>query len=45
MARRHGDEWYVGAMTDWDERDFQIDLFFLGDGTYTAEIFKRWHQC
>lgn len=33
-------EWYVGALTDWNERDIKIDLAFLGEGTWDAEIFQ-----
>jgi alpha-glucosidase len=38
VARRSGDDWYVGAMTDWDPRELQIDFSFLPAGTYTAHI-------
>jgi alpha-glucosidase len=34
VARKHGDDWYLGAMTDWTSRDFEFDLSFLGDGDY-----------
>ncbi len=40
MARRKGNTWFVGAMTNWDERDVTIDFSFLGEGRYEAEIFK-----
>lgn len=40
IARRSGDVWYVGSMTDWDERDLTLDLSFLGDGDWTMEIFR-----
>ena len=39
VARKKGDEWYVGAMTNWDIRELTFDLSFLGDGHFTAEIF------
>ena len=39
MARRNGNKWYVGAMTNWDSRDLEIPLSFLGDGEYEAQIF------
>lgn len=39
-ARRKGDTWYAGAMTNWTPRDLTIDFSFLGDGTYEAEIFR-----
>lgn len=34
VARRHGIDWYVGAMTDWTEREVEIDFSFLGTGSY-----------
>jgi alpha-glucosidase len=37
MARRSGDEWYVGAMTDWKPRELTVDLSFLPEGTYQLE--------
>lgn len=40
MVRRSGEEWYVGAMTDWERRDFDLDLSFIGNGEYQIEIFK-----
>ncbi len=39
IARRHGNEWYLGAMTDWTARQLDIPLSFLGDGRYTAQIY------
>ena len=39
IARRHGNVWYVGGMTNWDARDLEIPLGFLGDGQYEAQIF------
>jgi alpha-glucosidase len=40
IARRKGDTWYVGAMTNWTPRELTIDLSFLGAGAYEADIFK-----
>jgi alpha-glucosidase len=40
IARRKGDTWYVGAMTNWTPRELTIDLSFLGTGNYEAVIFK-----
>lgn len=40
MARRKGDTWYIGAMTDWTPRELNLNLSFLSDGDYTAEIMK-----
>ncbi len=39
LARRTGREWYVGAMTDWNARDLELDLSFLPAGEYGMEIF------
>jgi alpha-glucosidase len=39
LARRSGKDWYVGSLTNWDERDVKIPLSFLGDGEYEAEIY------
>lgn len=40
LARRKDDSWYVGGLTNWSAREMSIDLSFLDEGTYTAEIFK-----
>ncbi len=40
IARRKGDAWYAGAMSNWEARNITIDLSFLGTGEYEAEIFK-----
>jgi alpha-glucosidase len=40
VARRSGDEWYIGAITDWSERDFDIDLSFLPQGDFELIEFK-----
>jgi alpha-glucosidase len=40
IARRKGDTWYAGAMTNWDARETTIDLSFLGDGRYRAVLFE-----
>ena len=39
IARQHGDEWYLGSMTDWNPRTLSVPLDFLGSGSYTAEIY------
>jgi len=39
VARKDGNEWYIGGMTNWDERSLTLDLSFLGDGRYKAELF------
>jgi alpha-glucosidase len=33
IARRRGADWYLGAMTDWAPRDFELALSFLDEGT------------
>ena len=40
MARRSGETWYVGAMTDWSARTLNLSLDFLPDGDYEIEIYK-----
>jgi alpha-glucosidase len=35
VARRHGRDWYVGAMTDWTARDLDLELSFLPEGSFT----------
>lgn len=40
-ARRSGDTWYIGGITDWTPRDITIDCSFLEPGAkYMATIFK-----
>jgi alpha-glucosidase len=40
IARRNGDEWYVGAMTDWTGRELTVDFSFLDPGRHRIEIYK-----
>jgi alpha-glucosidase len=40
LARRHGKDWYIGAMTNWTARDLDLDLTFLGGGTYHADVYR-----
>lgn len=40
LARRSGKEWYAGAMTDWKERDIDVDFSFLPEGSYNIEVFQ-----
>jgi alpha-glucosidase len=40
VARRHGREWYVGALTNWTARDLEVDLSFLGSGRFSAAILR-----
>jgi alpha-glucosidase len=39
IARRRGNEWFLGSMTNWSSRQLDIPLTFLGSGRYTAEIY------
>jgi len=36
IARRKGDDWFVGALTNWDERELELDLSFTGGGNMTV---------
>lgn len=39
IARRIDDEWYLGSITDWTAREFDVPLTFLGEGDFVAEIY------
>ena len=39
IARRKGDVWYIGGLTDWDAREVEIDLGILGEGLWNVELF------
>jgi alpha-glucosidase len=39
VARRHGKEWFLGSLNNWDARQLDLPLDFLGPGNYTAEIY------
>ncbi|MBR5877037.1 MAG: glycoside hydrolase family 97 protein [Alistipes sp.] len=34
IARRSGDDWYVGGLNNWNQRQVEIDLSFLPEGQY-----------
>ncbi|GAA3201277.1 glycoside hydrolase family 97 catalytic domain-containing protein [Actinocorallia longicatena] len=38
-ARRSGDTWYLGAITDENDRTLQVPLSFLSGGTFVAETY------
>jgi alpha-glucosidase len=40
IARKNGDNWFVGALTDWNARDIEIDFAFTGSGNYIAEYYS-----
>lgn len=40
-VRKKDVNWYIGGMTNWDERDVQLNFSFLPEGmSYTAVLFK-----
>jgi alpha-glucosidase len=39
-ARQKDSNWYLGAMTDWTARTLDVDLSFLGEGSYEIEIMQ-----
>ncbi len=40
-ARRYGNNWYIGGLTNWDEREVKIDMAFLEkDKQYKAVVYK-----
>ena len=40
LARKKGDTWYAGAMSNWTARDLTLDFSFLGNGDFQAVIFQ-----
>jgi alpha-glucosidase len=40
VARRRGNEWFVGSITNEDARELDVPLRFLGSGSYDAEIYS-----
>jgi len=40
LARKNGEDWYIGAVTDWKARSFELDLDFLNDARYTIEYIE-----
>jgi alpha-glucosidase len=39
IARRSGNDWWIGAMTDRHSRDLKLPLAFLPAGTFRAELY------
>jgi alpha-glucosidase len=39
IARRHGADWFLGCLGNWEGRELVCPLEFLGPGRYTAEIY------
>jgi alpha-glucosidase len=40
LARRNGEQWFIGGMTNEDPREVSFELDFLDPGTYRATIWK-----
>ena len=40
VARRSGQDWYVGAMTDWTARNLELDLSFLAKGRFRMDAYQ-----
>jgi alpha-glucosidase len=40
VARRHGRDWWLGAMTDLTARDVEVDLSFLPDGSFELDAYE-----
>jgi alpha-glucosidase len=40
IARKKGNEWFIGAMTDWTERVLNFSLDFLPPGNWKAQILR-----
>jgi alpha-glucosidase len=40
LARKNGDDWYLGAITNWDSKEFEIGFDFLEDGEYQMEFIE-----
>ncbi len=40
IARRKGNDWYVGTITNHEARDVQVPLNFLKEGAYTADVYS-----
>jgi alpha-glucosidase len=40
IARKKGNDWYIGSITNWTSRDLKIPLDFLSPGDYEAEIYS-----
>ena len=40
VARRSGNTWYIGAMSDWSPRDLEVDLSFLQPGNFNMTAYQ-----
>ncbi|MBR8534694.1 glycoside hydrolase family 97 protein [Carboxylicivirga sediminis] len=39
VARQNGENWYLGGMSNWEERTIHLDFAFLPKGTFELELF------
>lgn len=39
IARRKGDDWFIGSITNHEERSINIDLAFLPEGEYVVDVY------
>jgi alpha-glucosidase len=40
LARKSQEKWFVGAMTDWEERYMNISFDFLEEGEYSLQVWQ-----
>ena len=40
LARRSGNEWFIGAITDWSGRTIDLETTFLAPGRYRLEAIQ-----
>ncbi len=40
VARKHGDVWYIGGITNWTAVSKSIKLDFLSEGTFSMQLLK-----
>ena len=40
VARKKGYKWYIGAITNWEERDIELDITALKSGAKSGKIFR-----
>ena len=39
VARRRGESWFLGGMTNWTSRTIKLPLKFLGSGQFEAKLY------
>jgi alpha-glucosidase len=40
IARKNGDKWFIGGMTDWKSRNVNVNFGFLENGEYECGIYE-----